>query len=271
MMHRFAIPTRFVRLADMLLPWLFIVTVGSFAVGLYLALIASPSDYQQGDAMRIMYVHVPSASLGMGGYLGIAIASFVSLVWKHPLADAAAKAMAPVGATFTGLALLSGSLWGQPMWGTWWVWDVRLTSMLVLFFLYLGYMALWSAIEDREKASKAAAILALVGVINLPIIKFSVEKNIDIPILNLFTGGNTLHQPASLMRADGPSIDSAMLWPLGIMFLACSAYFTLVLMWRIKAELSERKIDALRFNQAARQEGQAAPQAASQEGSGEES
>ncbi|MCH8861427.1 MAG: heme ABC transporter permease [Proteobacteria bacterium] len=256
-MHRFANPTRFVRLADRMLPWLFIVTLGSFAVGLYMALITSPPDYQQGDSVRIMYVHAPSAWMGLFGYMVLAGASFASLVWRHPLADAAAKASAPIGAAFTGLALLTGSLWGQPMWGTWWVWDARLTSMLVLFFLYLGYMALWSAIEDRQKASKAAAILALVGAINVPIIKFSVDW------------WNTLHQPASIMRQGGPSMDSAMLWPLGIMFVAFNAYYAMVLMWRIKAELAARKIETLRYNQAARQEGPAARQegpAARQEG-----
>ena len=243
MMHRFANPTRFVRLADIMLPWLFVVTLVSFTAGLYLGLVESPPDYQQGDSVRIMYVHAPSAWMGLFGYMVVAVASFVSLVWKHPLADAAARAAAPIGAAFTGLALMTGSLWGQPMWGTWWVWDARLTSMLVLFFLYLGYMALWSAIEDRQKASKAAAILALVGVINIPIIKFSVDW------------WNTLHQPASIMRGEGVAVDSAMLWPLGIMFVAFNAYFTLVLMWRIKAELAQRKVEALRFNQAARQEG----------------
>lgn len=238
-MHKFANPTRFLRIADAILPWAYVIMIVSFGVGLYLALVTSPPDYQMGDSVRIMYVHVPSASMSMMVYGMIAVASFVSLVWKHPLADLTAKAAAPVGMAFTALALLTGSLWGKPMWGTFWVWDARLTSELIQLFLFIGYMALWSAIDDQQKAARAAAILALVGAVNLPIIKFSVEW------------WNTLHQPASLMRADGPSIDSEILWPLGIMFLAFNAFFTVVLIWRIKGELAERKLEALRYQRAA--------------------
>lgn len=211
----------------------------AFPIGLYLALVASPADYQMGDSVRIMYVHVPSAYLALQTYILIAIASSVSLIWRHPLADLSARAAAPIGMAFTGLALISGAIWGQPMWGTWWVWDARLTSVLILFFIYLGYLAIWQAIEDREKAAKAAAILALVGVVNIPIIKFSVDW------------WNTLHQPASLMRAGGPAIDDTMLWPLATMGVAFLAYFVTVLLWRIKGELATAKLDALRQAQAA--------------------
>lgn len=238
-MHAFANPARFTRLADAILPWSIGVMAFAFPIGLYLALVASPADYQMGDSVRIMYVHVPSAYLALQTYILIAIASSVSLIWRHPLADLSARAAAPIGMAFTGLALISGAIWGQPMWGTWWVWDARLTSVLILFFIYLGYLAIWQAIEDREKAAKAAAILALVGVVNIPIIKFSVDW------------WNTLHQPASLMRAGGPAIDDTMLWPLATMGVAFLAYFVTVLLWRIKGELATAKLDALRQAQAA--------------------
>ena len=210
----------------------------AFAVGIYTALITSPADFKQGESVRIMYIHVPSAWMALLTYTIIAVASGVSIIWRHPLADLAAKSAAPLGLAFTGLALISGSLWGKPMWGTWWVWDARLTSVLVLFFLYLGYMAIWKAIEDQNKASKAAAILALVGFINIPIIKFSVEW------------WSTLHQPASVIRLDGPTIDGSMLVPLLVMVLAFKAYFITVLLWRMKAELVARKLQVLRFQKA---------------------
>ncbi|MBT6430371.1 MAG: cytochrome c biogenesis protein CcsA, partial [Rhodospirillaceae bacterium] len=165
----------------------------------------------------------------------LAVASAVALIWKHPLADLAAKASAPIGAGFTFLALVTGSLWGKPMWGTWWVWDARLTSVLILLFLYLGYMALWQAIEDSQKAAKAAAVLALVGAVNVPIIKFSVDW------------WNTLHQPASVLRMDGPAIHPSMLWPLLIMALAFKAYFVTLLLARMRMELNLRRIRALRL------------------------
>ncbi len=235
---RLANPARFVRLADRMLPALAGLTVILLAAGLYLGLVEAPPDYQQGDTVRIMFVHVPSAWMAMFAYGVMAVASAVGLVWKHPLADLTAKASAPIGAAFTVIALVTGSLWGKPMWGTWWVWDARLTSMLVLLFLYLGYMALWQTIEDPAKAGKAAAILALVGVVNLPIIKFSVDW------------WNTLHQPASVLRMDGPTIDASILTPLLIMGLAFQIYYFTVLLWRIKAEILERKIRSLRLLQA---------------------
>ncbi|RMD87579.1 MAG: heme ABC transporter permease [Alphaproteobacteria bacterium] len=232
-MHWLANPARFVRLADRILPFVLGATIVLFALGLYFALVASPADYQQGDSVRIMYIHVPSAYMASATYLVLAVAGFVTLVWRHPLAAVAGKAAAPLGLAFTGLALATGSLWGKPTWGTWWVWDARLTSVLVLFFLYLGYMALWGAFEDRDKASRAASILALVGVVNLPIIKFSVDW------------WNTLHQPASLLRAGGPTLDPSMLRPLLIMIAAFTVYFVTVWIWRIKAELAEIKLSNL--------------------------
>lgn len=179
-----------------------------------------------------MFVHVPAAWMAMFTYLGLAGASLVSLVWRHSLADVAARAMAPAGAVFTALALITGAVWGQPMWGTWWVWDARLTSVLVLFFLYLGYMALWAAIDDQTKASKAAAILALVGAVNVPIIKFSVDW------------WNSLHQPASVFTADGPKIDSSMLWPLLVMALGYTVFASVVILIRMRTEILERKAEA---------------------------
>lgn len=241
MFTRLANPTRFIRLADRLLPWLGGLTLIAFAAGLVWGLWFAPPDYQQGDTVRIMFVHVPAAWLAMFGYSFMAAASFVALVWKHPLADVAAKAAAPLGAGFCLVALVTGSLWGQPMWGTWWVWDARLTSMLVLFFLYVGYIALWSAIDEPERAARAAAILALVGAVNVPIVKFSVDW------------WSTLHQPASVVRMDGPSIDPSILWPLMISALAFQLYFVTVLLWRMKAELINRRIRALTLGLAAQE------------------
>ena len=234
-MHRFANPTRFLRLANAILPWLAMMSAGLFASGLWFALVDSPADYQQGETVRIMYVHVPAAWTALLCYAAMAAASLAFLVWKHPLADLAARGAAPIGAGFTAIALATGALWGQPMWGTWWVWDARLTSVLVLLFLYLGYMALVNAFDDPDRGGRAGAVLALVGVDNLPIIKFSVEW------------WNTLHQPASVLRLDGPSIDPAMLMPL---FLMAGGYFTLfaiILIFRIRALYAERRLRELRF------------------------
>ena len=232
-MHRFANPARFLRLTDAILPWTSGLAALLLAVGIYLALFASPADYQQGDTVRIMYVHVPSAWLSMMIYATVALASAAALIWKHPLADLAAKAASPIGAAFTLLALVTGSIWGKPMWGTWWVWDARLTSVLVLFFLYLGHMALMNAFEDQQRGYKAAAVLALVGVINLPIIKFSVDW------------WNTLHQPASVMRLDGPTIHESMLWPLLIMAAGFTFFFVTLLILRIKNELLAARLRVL--------------------------
>lgn len=238
-MHRFANPTRFLRFANALLPWLAGATVLLIVAGLYSGLFLAPADYQQGETVRIMFVHVPSAWMGLGVYTGIAIASAMALIWKHPLADISARASAPVGAAFTFVCLVTGSLWGKPMWGTWWVWDARLTSMLLLLFLYLGHMALSNAFDDEERGAKAAAVLALVGVINVPVIKFSVDW------------WNTLHQPASVVKMDGPAIHPSMLWPLLLMAAGYLTFYLTILVLRMRSEIAERKIRVMRLNQAA--------------------
>lgn len=229
-MHRFANPAKFNRLADRILPWAIAAAIGAFGIGLYFALFDSPPDYQQGESVRMMYVHVPAAWAASSVYLFIAVASFVALVWRHPLALIAGRAAAPIGALFTALALFTGSLWGKPMWGTYWEWDGRMTSVLVLLFLYIGYMALWQALDDEEKAGRAASILALVGVVNLPIIKFSVDW------------WNTLHQGASILREGGPSLPAEMQVPLYTLGIAYQLYFTVVVLWRMKLEINNRKI-----------------------------
>ncbi len=237
MFQRLANPNRFVRLTSAILPWSTGLAALLIAAGLYLGLFVAPPDYQQGESVRIMFVHVPASWMALFVYSSMAAASAVGLIWKHPVADLTAKASAPVGAAFTFLALVSGSLWGQPMWGTWWVWDARLTSVLVLFFLYLGYMALWQAFDDPERAGKAAAILALVGFVNVPIIKFSVDW------------WNTLHQPASVMRADGPSIHPSILVPLLLMSLGFTFFYVSIVIVRAQREIMARKIRSLRLLQ----------------------
>ena len=234
-MHRFANPARYQRIADACLPWVGGAAVALTIVGLYLALFVAPPDYQQGESARIMYVHVPAAWMALMVYGIMAAASIASLVWKHPLADVAARAAAPIGACFTLIALFTGSVWGKPMWGTFWVWDARLTSVLILFFLYLGYIAIYDAFDEPARGARAAAILCLVGTVNLPIIKFSVDW------------WNTLHQPASILRADGPTIHSSMLWPLLVMWLAFLCYFLAVHILRTRAELTARRIRNLRL------------------------
>ncbi len=229
-MFALANPRRFLNLAQWLEPLSWAAAAVFLVLGLYLSLFIAPPDYQQGETVRIMFIHVPAAWMSMMVYGFMAVASFLGLIYRHVLADLAAKAAAPIGAAFTFLALVTGSLWGRPMWGTYWVWDARLTSVLILFFLYLGYMALWQAIEDPVKAARAAAILCLVGVINLPIIKFSVDW------------WNTLHQPASVVKMGGPSIHPAMLWPLLAMALAYMLLFAALEMQRIRAELLERRL-----------------------------
>ncbi len=240
MLNYFANPRRFMKLTGYLLPWMAGLTILMIGVGGYLALFNSPPDYQQGETVRIMYVHVPSAWMAMFCYTTLAISAAVGLIWKHPVADLAARATAPVGACFTFLALLTGALWGKPMWGTWWVWDARLTSVLILFFLYLGYMALNSAFDDPGRGAKASAILAIVGFVNVPIIKSSVDW------------WNTLHQPASIIRMDGPTIHGDMLWPLLLMIGGFSTYFGWVLMLRMRAELIAGRARARRQLQAER-------------------
>lgn len=229
----FANPDRFDRLARRALPICAGLSLLLFAIGLPWALIFSPPDYQQSESVRIMYVHVPAAWLAMFAYAGLGASSFVYFVWRHNVADVAAQAIAPLGAAFAFLCLVTGSLWGKPMWGAWWVWDARLTSMLVLFLLYLGYMALRGAIEDEKLAARSAAILAMAGLINLPIIKFSVDW------------WNSLHQAASVFRFDGPTIDASQLWPLLIMALAFTfLYLTLTLM-RMRTVIVEKRAASL--------------------------
>ncbi len=235
-MHRFANPGRFLRIAKTVQPWCAAATLLLLAAGLYLGLFVAPADYQQGESVRIMYVHVPSAWMALFVYTAIAVASAVALIWRHPLADLAAKASSPIGAGFTFLALATGSLWGKPMWGTWWVWDARLTSVLVLFFLYLGHMALMNAFDDPGRGRRAAAILALVGFVNVPIIKFSVDW------------WNTLHQPASVMRMDGPTIHPDMLWPLLLMALGFKLYYVTLLLIRMRSELIAARIRNLQMS-----------------------
>ena len=234
-MQRFANPARFMRLSGLLLPPLAVAAALLLGGGLYLALFVSPPDYQQGEAVRIIYVHVPAAWMASLVYAVVAAASVVGLVWRHPLAHIAAEQAAPLGAGFTFICLVSGSLWGEPMWGTWWVWDARLTSVLVLFFLYLGFIALVHAFDDRTRGSRAAAILAIVGVVNLPIIKFSVDW------------WNTLHQPASVFRLGGPTIAASMLWPLLIMATGFMVFFAALLLLRMRTALMDAKLRALRF------------------------
>jgi heme exporter protein C len=236
-MPSLANPTRFLDLAGRLIPWLAVLTAILFGIGLYLAFFVAPPDYQQGETVRIMFVHVPAAWLAMSGYALIAVASLGTLIWRHPLADVAAKAAAPIGATFTLIALITGSLWGKPMWGTYWVWDARLTSMLALFLLYLGLIALWQAIEEPGRAGRAAAILGLVGAINIPIIKFSVDW------------WNTLHQPASIVRVGAPTIDPSMLGALAVMALAFTLLFVLLHLIAMRAEILRRRVRAMQLTQ----------------------
>jgi heme exporter protein C len=237
-MHALANPNRFLKLADAIQPWAVALCVLCFAVGLPYALVVSPADYQQGETVRIMYIHVPAAWMGLFCYGVMAAGSAAFLIWRHPVASMAARASAPVGAMFTALCLVTGMLWGQPMWGTPWVWDARLTSMLVLFFLYLGYMVLGDAFDHREQGDKAAAILALVGSVNLPIIKFSVDW------------WNTLHQP-SIFSMEGISVDSAMLPPLFLMVGAFQFYYVVVVLMRIRAQVLYAKVRSARLLQAA--------------------
>jgi heme exporter protein C len=230
-LHFLANPARFRRFSQRALPALSFATALVLAIGLYLALVASPPDYQQGETVRIMFVHVPSAWIAMLGYLLLAALGASLLVWRHPLAALMARGAAPVGAVFCAVCLLTGSLWGRPMWGTYWVWDARLTSMLLLFFLYLGHIALARAYDDSGRGDRAAAILALVGAINVPIIKFSVDW------------WNTLHQPASVMKLGGPSIDPAILVPLLVMTLGLMLLYLVLVLLRTDTEIDRRRLE----------------------------
>jgi len=233
-------PTRFIRMVEIVLPWLVAATAILFAVGLAGAFYIAPADRWQGEAYRIIFVHVPGAWLAMFCYAVMAAASIGSLVWRHPLADVSAKAAAPLGAAFTFIALVTGSLWGKPMWGAWWVWDARLTSVLILFIMYLGLMALWRTVEDPSRAARAAAVLTLVGFINIPIIKFSVEW------------WNTLHQPASVLRVGGPAIDVSQIWPMLVMALAYTTLFMSLHFMAMRTEIHRRRIRSMRLLEASR-------------------
>ena len=234
-MHRFANPARFMRIAEPILPWTSVGALAAILLALYFGIFDSPADYQQGETVRIMYVHVPAAWMALFAYTLMALASGSFLIWKHPLADLSAQAAAPIGAGFTAIALVTGALWGQPMWGTWWVWDARLTSVLILFFLYLGYMALVNGFDDPERGSRMGAILALVGFVNVPIIKFSVDW------------WNTLHQPASISRLDAPAIDTSMLIPLLLMAIGFKLFFISILILRIKIHLLKKRIRSIQL------------------------
>ncbi|WP_376709445.1 heme ABC transporter permease [Pseudochrobactrum lubricantis] len=226
-------PTRFLSLSSAILPWLSALTVLLLLTGLYMVWFA-PEDYQQGLTVKIMFIHVPFAWLSMMCYTVMTIAALGTLVWRHPLADVSAKAAAPLGAMFTALALVTGSLWGKPMWGTWWVWDARLTSVFILFLMYLGIIALTRAMDDQAKAARAAAVLTLVGFINIPIIKFSVDW------------WNTLHQPASVLRMEGPAMPPSMLYPLLVMALAMTMLFFTLHLMAMRNEIFSRRIAAMR-------------------------
>lgn len=241
-MHRFANPTRFLKLMAAVLPFAIAIAAVCLVTGLYWGLFVAPPDYQQGDTIRILYIHVPSAMMSQGIYVGMAVSSAIALIWKHAVADMIAKASAPIGAMFCLLTLITGSLWGKPMWGTYWVWDARLTSVLIQFFIYLGYMALWHAFEEEAKAAVAAAILAIVGVVMVPIIRFSVDW------------WNTLHQGATLITMDGPKIDPSQLWPLLFMIAGFMAYYVVVLIYRVRGEIHARTSRQLRLAEAMRAE-----------------
>jgi heme exporter protein C len=234
-------PTRFLSLAGVILPWLGGLTIIVLAVGFWMSMQA-PDDYQQGATVKIMFIHVPFAWLSMMCYTIMTLAALGTLVWRHPLADVSAKAAAPIGAVFTALALITGSLWGKPMWGTWWVWDARLTSVFVLFLMYLGISALTRAMDDPAKSAKATAILTLVGFINIPIIKFSVDW------------WNTLHQPASVFRMGGSTIDSSLLWPLLVMAIGFTLLFFTLHVMAMRNEIWRRRVIAMRRVAARRAE-----------------
>lgn len=238
-LHALANPLRFGRFATVLTPWLLALGLGFLVVGLGIGLFVAPADYLQGESVRIMYIHVPAAWIALGGYLGMAIAALTARIWRHPLADLTVRAIAPVGAMFAAICLITGSIWGRPTWGTWWVWDGRLTSMLVLFLLYLGVVAIIHLHEDRARGMAMAGLLAIVGTINLPIIKYSVEW------------WNTLHQPASI-RVTGSSIHPDMLWPLMLSAVGFLLLFGAMVLMRMRALIAEQRAEARHRRMAAR-------------------
>ena len=233
-LHRFANPNQFLRLSSPLVPVAAILTCLLFPVGLYLALFASPPDYEQRETVRIMYVHVPAAWMALLSYTLMAAFSAVALIWRHPLANVMARSVAPIGASFTLICLITGSLWGQPTWGTWWVWDARLTSVLILFFLFVGYLVLYGAFDDMAKGARAAGLIAIVGFIFVPIIKFSVD------LLDL----RTLHQGASVSKLSSPAIHESMMWPLMIMAAAYLCYLITFLLLGVRTEIMAARLRA---------------------------
>jgi heme exporter protein C len=247
MITKLANPSTFLRWSGALVPWLAGLTVATLAIGLYMSWFVAPPDYQQGETIRIMYIHVPSAWLALFLYAMMSASAIGTLVWRHPLADVSQKAAAPIGAAFTLICLVTGALWGKPMWGTYWVWDARLTSVLVLFLVYCGIVALWRTIEDPSRAARAVAILTLVGALNLPIIKFSVDW------------WNTLHQPASVFRMDGPTIYPTMLYPLLVMALAFTFLALTLHMYAMRTEVYKRRVRTLSILEAERLDAERVP------------
>lgn len=229
MFSYFSNPARFEGFASRAGPIALGVFLAALMAGVPLALYFSPEDYQQGHTVRIMYVHIPAASLSMMTFGFIATMSLIAFVWRHTLADSVARAAAAPGAILAALTLITGAIWGAPTWGTWWVWDARLTSMLVLFLTYIGYIAVWEMGSDKARSARLARIIGLVGFINVPIVKFSVDW------------WNTLHQPASLLKAGGPSMDASMLWPLGLMAIAYIALLAWFIISGVRAEIFERR------------------------------
>lgn len=227
--HRLGSPKWFYDISGRWLPWFSVAAVLLMVIGTVWALAFAPQDYQQGNSFRIIYIHVPAAFLAQSCYVLMAVAGAIGLIWKMKLSDLVAKSCASIGASFTLLALVTGAVWGKPTWGTWWVWDARLTSMLILFFLYLGVVALHSAISDRNQAAKASAVLALVGLVNIPIIKYSVEW------------WNTLHQPASFTLTEKPAMPAEMWVPLLIMVLGFYCFFAVALIMRTRFEILVRE------------------------------
>lgn len=227
--HQFGSPPHFYRLAGFLIPWFGGAALVLILIATYGGLVLAPADYQQGDGFRIIYVHVPSASLSLFAYTLMAVAAGTGLIWRIKLAHAVAAAVAPIGASFTFLALATGSIWGKPMWGTWWAWDARLTSELILLFLFLGYMSLRAAYDDTGKADRASGLLAVVGVVNVPIIHYSV------------VWWNSLHQGATIMKFGEPAITGDMLWPLLMMLAGFGCYFATVLMIRTRSQVLQRE------------------------------
>ncbi len=234
MVFNLSSPTKFQRFSDLVYPWITTAGIIFFILGIFFSFFYSPPDYLQGETVRIMYVHVPSAWLSLQIYFIMAVCSFISLVYKHTLTDIISRSSAPIGACFTLITLITGSIWGKPTWGTWWVWDARLTSELILLFIYLGHIIISNSYDDITKGDRNAAILTLIGIVNIPIIKWSVDW------------WNTLHQPASISKLSSPSIDALMLTPLIIMAISFLLIFISILLSRIKGEILIRKIEVIK-------------------------